>query len=238
MTRRWSSWPQIFFKQECAGQVLFREKAQGLNAYIVCKGDIGLFARSEEAPPTPKRSNDLTKQLTMTDAVQKGVYRPKAGTHIMATAYKTTEGNTYFSEDSTLGDLVREVRPGASALFGESILRSTEVRDVSAKCLADTELLVIPRAAFWHVRAASMLSHSRLCKSMSVDVISHLAKKARIYHECSGQVVFRQGDHTIRTYVVARGKVGMFVRDSQTARNTPRASKHGRSTPSSGGGYM
>jgi len=224
----------VKFVRERAGQLIMRQGDAAKNAYIVIggKASVWMLASNEDREKATPRGTDPTVKFTMTESMDdddrrvgpKVVEKEKIRGLRMTTRvesktqvavkprYRTSEGYSTFSVDSTIGGFKAFLGPGA--VFGEVALQNNDPRAATIRCHEDCEFLVIDKAAYQGVLSKSIAQ----LKFFNEYLPSLLEGGYTLRHPCynfrwrtfkQGHIFLREGISSIepQVYLVFRGVV-------------------------------
>lgn len=138
------------FTKETKDQVIFREGDPGQNCFVVVTGQVGVYIRKKDKryPLTPRQPGDTPslsdwrrsgreqRDKDERERLERQGIQPKG-----PQVFRTNEGFSYFSEESSFGDRVA-LLPGGT-IFGELALQNDAPRAATIKCEKDSEILVL-----------------------------------------------------------------------------------------------
>lgn len=128
-----------------AGGVLFQKDDPPGNCYVLLSGKIGILVldakrkAEERAEKEAKAAQQAENDLANGRSERVVEYKPKI-------LVKTVDGFSYVDTSEYLGDQVNAVMPGA--ILGELALLNNQPRSAAAKCIVESELLVIRKVDF------------------------------------------------------------------------------------------
>eukprot|EP00930_Biecheleria_cincta_P077201 TRINITY_DN6447_c0_g1_i2.p1 TRINITY_DN6447_c0_g1~~TRINITY_DN6447_c0_g1_i2.p1 ORF type:complete len:1088 (-),score=253.82 TRINITY_DN6447_c0_g1_i2:146-3409(-) len=211
-----------------------------------------LVARSSDEPWSPSFANFSFSQSSSPAAIGKVQDRtdnekedPDVAMRRMQEEsgdgrYKTCENYSTFSKTSVMGTQVAQLASGS--LFGELALQNSKLRNASIVCIEESKFVFISHQVYDKVMKQIMdkaqttklskqiLMGTKFCQGLeasSPGITEELARECRLHKERKDQVLFRQGDPPRDCYVVAEGKIDIFIfkevdADGKQARLTDR----------------
>lgn len=141
---------QAQFTNEVKGQIIFREGDPGQNCFVVVTGQVGVYIRNKDRRyPTTPRSTGNTPSLSNwrrsgeeeRDNKEREKLLRQGNQPRGPKTFRTNEGFSYFSQESSLGDRVALLPEGT--IFGELALQNDAPRAATIKCEQDSEILVL-----------------------------------------------------------------------------------------------
>lgn len=128
------------------GEVLFRQGDPPENVYYIVEGEVSIYARGDDAPPTPK-FEDYEEEGE--EGRRCFCLREPAKTTVKTVAlqmYDTFEGFSKFCHASSFGNLKVTLGPGSC--FADQALTSDDPRNATVQCSKTCEFMIVHRERF------------------------------------------------------------------------------------------